>query len=587
MDPSSQANFRKYQRQTIDAAIKSSGPSIRELRRRHNTLVPIFSLPTEIIIIIFFLSRIPRSSSSYIMGKKSERLTWLRVAHVCHQWREIALNHPLFWSHVDLTSLSPAGATEVLNRAKTAPLYLEAKFPFSLQIEARVPTLQKELQVRISHIGGLDITAMHLPLRTILEGLVSPAPTLEYLSLYSQGDRVSVPDTLFDGTAPRLSRLELRKCGISWRSPFLKGLRHLKISDQTTYADARPSLPVWLDALGEMPQLNTLTLNSASPIAPPGVRLPSRVERTITLPSLSSFNISASVRDCGLALAHLVLPALTHLGITAISTFLGDIQSASDVQDAMLHLSQHTHGPQDTQPIRSVFVCSTMSCVNIVAWTDVNPELPSQIPFPYPVPSARVALSVSDMDLSPATHWRVFDAAVTAFPLNDLVTLTTDGSSKFDEHFWLYYAPGWPLLRNVHLEPPAMHGFMLMLLEENGEHERPLLPFLTKLVPVHLGLSARRTLLLCDALMKRVEQGVPLETLDLRQCLATSRAIELLGEIVVEVVTPEETLKNRAQIISKWESGHRGHFVPDPGNIDKSWAHWQVEADDSRYEYGD
>src|SRR6202012_12162 len=119
---------------------------------------------------------------------------------------------------------------------------------------------------------GRDIAAMDLPLRTILEGLVSPAPTLEYLSLYSQGARVYVPDTLFDGTAPRLSRLELRKCGISWRSPFLKGLRHLKISDQTPYADARPSLPVWLDVLGEMPQLNTLTLNSASPIAPPGMR---------------------------------------------------------------------------------------------------------------------------------------------------------------------------------------------------------------------------------------------------------------------------------------------------------------------------
>jgi hypothetical protein len=32
--------------------------------------------------------------------------------------------------------------------------------------------------------------------------------------------------------------------------------------------------------------------------------------------------------------------------------------------------------------------------------------------------------------------------------------------------------------------------------------------------------------------MNRVEQGVPLEVLDLRTCLATSLAVQLLGEIL-------------------------------------------------------
>ena len=243
----------------------------------------------------------------------------------------------------------------------------------------------------------------------------------------------------------------------------------------------------------------------------------------------------------------------------------------------MLHLSQHTHGPQDTQPIRSVFVGSTMSHVNIVAWTlpDVNTELPSQTPFHDPVPSARVAFSVSDMNLSPETHSRVFDAAMAAFPLNNLVTLSSAGSSKFDEQFWLRYAPGWPLLRNLRLEPPAVLGFMLMLLKENGEHELPLLPFLTKLVLVHLGLNVHRTFVLCDALMKRVEQGVPLETLDIRKCLVSSHAVELLGEIVVEVVAPGE----KAQVVPQRKSGHRSFLVPDPGSNDKSWMHWQIEAE--------
>ncbi|KAI9440611.1 hypothetical protein H4582DRAFT_2074392 [Lactarius indigo] len=47
-----------------------------------------------------------------------------------------------------------------------------------------------------------------------------------------------------------------------------------------------------------MPQLKTLDLHSASPVAPPGPLLPSGVERIITLPSLAHLNItSVSARD--------------------------------------------------------------------------------------------------------------------------------------------------------------------------------------------------------------------------------------------------------------------------------------------------
>ena len=44
--------------------------------------------------------------------------------------------------------------------------------------------------------------------------------------------------------------------------------------------------------------------------------------------------------------------------------------------------------------------------------------------------------------------------------------------------------------------------------------------------------------LLRDILIERVEQGVPLEYLDLRTCLAAYRAIQLLAEIVVDVKEP-------------------------------------------------
>jgi hypothetical protein len=72
-----------------------------------------------------------------------------------------------------------------------------------------------------------------------LEELVSPAPTLKYLSLFSRGvsngrngrtwNEVDIPDDLFEGTAPGLSCLKLRNCDISWESPLLRGLKYLEI----------------------------------------------------------------------------------------------------------------------------------------------------------------------------------------------------------------------------------------------------------------------------------------------------------------------------------------------------------------------
>ncbi|KAI9440612.1 hypothetical protein H4582DRAFT_2055946 [Lactarius indigo] len=139
-----------------------------------------------------------------------------------------------------------------------------------------------------------------------------------------------------------------------------------------------------------------------------------------------------------------------------------------------------------------------------------------------------------------------------------------------------------------------------MLLEDSGEHEYPLLPSLTKLDLAETTLSAHRTLCLCNTLMKRVEQGVPLETLDLSKCLATSRTIELLSEIVVDIICPEKTLKKRAQKGSMWDSAACGFFVKDDsdssgveeyhvddkdnsntGSDDEVWPGWHNWGSDS------
>ncbi|KAF8270759.1 hypothetical protein EI94DRAFT_1721860 [Lactarius quietus] len=571
-----QGNSRERLQQAIDAEINSLEETVRALKLRRNALSPISSLPHDVFTTIFLILCIPASGTSSLDGKSNYHLTRVRVTHVCHQWREMALNQPLLWSHVDFTSLSLAGVAETLVRAKSVPLYLEANVFGHRWDDVRISAFREELQARVYHIRHLRTSAEPDHLNSTLEGLVSPAPTLEYLSLSSHGRhqsprRLFIPHTLFGGSAPRLSRLELCNCIISWKSPLLRGLKYLEIL--TPPAD-RPNLAVWLDALDAMPHLKTLTLHSASPIALP---LPFDADRTVTLPFLTRLDVSASPGDCALALAHLDLPALTWLCLTAISSRL---QGIADIQSLLPYVARHAHGPQDTQPLQSVFIRSDRHHADILAWPvpnidDAVHDPPTLLAATLPT---RVALSFRSDDLewfSAERRLEILDTVMAGLPLNGLVTLAAhDLSNRQSEadldtqHFWLYLSPKWPLLQSVRLAPPAAYGFMEILLEDNGGRERALLPSLTELVVVDYTLFELKLAPLCDALMKRVEQGVPVQMLDLRMCTThpddgAEDWLRSLSEIGVDVLGPEKTLETREQMESMWRTVTCELFVDD------------------------
>jgi hypothetical protein len=319
--------------------------------------------------------------------------------------------------------------------------------------------------------------------------------------------------------------------------------------------------------------------------------------RAITLPFLTLLNISASARDCGLALAHLVIPALTKLSLTVGSYG----RKGSDVQEILPYVSQHARALQHTQPLQSLIVRSDRTCTDMFAWTgsDIDVKLFKPIEFLDAMLSASLVFSFTNDNWLLEAHTETFDATIAALPLDGLMTLISENrTSHLNKQVWLHHAPRWPLLQRVCLSPSSAPVFTQMLLEDNGECESPLLPSLTKLTLVDNELSARRTYRLCDALMKRVDQGVPLEALDLHACLATNRAVELLSEIVVDVLGPVQTLKKRACMISTWDEAARGTFVKDdssasgiddededdPGSDDEAWDNWGIDDDEDEYD---
>ena len=606
MDPTQENSRGGFLEQVIDAEImsleeylqaevRSSEESIRELKLRRNTLQPISSIPPELFVAIFSYLCLPGIPS--LGGNSSRNRARLRISHVCHQWREIALSQPRLWSHVDFNTISLAAAMEILDRAKSVPLYIET-WVSGQRDDNRFGQFLNLVHECLPHTRHLSIGAESFGTmyRGLEDALISPAPTLECLSLSCQEDenqrmagrQLSISDiqvlhTVFNGCTPRLSCLKLRNCNISWNSPLFKGLDCLEIL--TPYKMARPTLAVWLDTLDELPQLKTLTLHSASPSA---THFPFDVERTVTLPSLTHLDISASLPDCALASAHLVLPTLRSLCLTGM-----DPLTNSNVQESLLYVTQHFHGPQDIRPLQSVLIRDNGNELDLLAWPvpDIDTVLHDPPAFLGTTLPTRVKLSVRNTPGN--AHLEIFEKMMAALPLHSLSTLTAvdlrrnlSGDLEIQQ-FWLRLLPNWSLLRRVRLAPIALRGFIMALLEDC---KNPLLPSLTELALSETTLDEHQTLCLRDVLMKRMEQGVPLETLDLCMCRRDPYnlvAVQLLSEIAIDILRPfdflgsEDTDESRdaglvmfATMLTMWEP-----FLPYPCYSDEDEEYFDCDQD--------
>jgi hypothetical protein len=277
------------------------------MKAHRNTLVPISRLPPEILSVIFSLL----SSFDVLDLESSPPSPSSHVSHVCHLWREISLNLPYLWSYINFTKLTPAGAAVMLVRANPAPLYLKAQ---TMQwSRAKFEAFKEQIEAHIHQFRHLSIRVKPKHL-TIFGQLVSAAPSLELLSIDNRNSPHTfppgiIPSNLFDGIAPKLTYLRLYNCGISWKSPLLKGLRVLELFSFPVHA--RVQFDCWLRALKQMPQLERLVLHDRIPSLNNKVDLSQGLKLTVDLPFLTELSISASVSECAVVLAHLVLPALT------------------------------------------------------------------------------------------------------------------------------------------------------------------------------------------------------------------------------------------------------------------------------------
>ncbi|KAH9959019.1 hypothetical protein BC827DRAFT_1269221 [Russula dissimulans] len=289
--------------------------------------------------------------------------------------------------------------------------------------------------------------------------------------------------------------------------------------------------------MDRMLQLETLVAHFATPKAPPHGTTVSESTRIITHTSLTQLHLVASTSDCTFALAHLILPSLMKVRIDVTSVH----PKGEDVQALIPYFSRNAHGPQDAEPLQSILINGELFLTEVIMWTapDADIEVQDLKTLISAVGSARAVFTAAGGIWRHETKMEILDATLAALPLGSLKTLSVQDPFRFPERLWLAHAPRWPLMDRVRfIDYAARTSFTSALLKDTPP-EGFLFPPLTKLSFLDDLFNDSDTKDLQVLLAVRIEQGVPLKTVDTWACMLGDGVVQLLGEVVAEVQARE------------------------------------------------
>ncbi|KAI0060842.1 hypothetical protein BV25DRAFT_1992643 [Artomyces pyxidatus] len=315
--------MQSEKRQIIDEQIQAATDPGRLLilRSSRNALAPVSRLPEAILTTIFLLLR---RNSTFVHDL--DDLTWLHVTHVCRSWRQAALDCALLWT--DILFDPPDWAAEMLRRSKSAPLSVD----ISLEPHAAVSKLDAACLAltRVSHIRTLhlELAASDYTERIIHLLRTQSADVLEHLSIQCSDDTwqrdpeeivqsrgiCELPVDIFGKVAPRLQRLELRLCQVSWNNFLFDNLTFLSL--EIVPSSSRSSMPQFLDFLRRMKGLKNLHITDAIPLRGPFVKTlppPIAEQPLVVLPHLSTLYVYECALECGDLMRYMVLPRVTRV----------------------------------------------------------------------------------------------------------------------------------------------------------------------------------------------------------------------------------------------------------------------------------
>ncbi|KZV67400.1 hypothetical protein PENSPDRAFT_688203 [Peniophora sp. CONT] len=262
---------------------KEFGPILRQTR---NKLSSVGALPAEVLALVFAFARenwehqakrgASTSQGLEPIGDKTSRtysykLGWILLTHVCHAWRQVALETAYLRNRLSCLDIPPLFASEIICRSRQLPLELsiedwsEGERATRSELSGWLCSsiLRRTSEFRVEGVRAQEVRTWH----TLL---VHPMPILQrlVLELEEHEDVIRLFPNSFPGDCPLLTEISLADCFPPWDSRlFSSPLTSLKLS--TTWIDDvssfLPDTAEFRAVLASLPTLEALDLKNFYP----------------------------------------------------------------------------------------------------------------------------------------------------------------------------------------------------------------------------------------------------------------------------------------------------------------------------------
>ena len=449
-------------------------------KRQHNLRLPISRVPDEILSTIFchlrsnFVSTVAIEVWPRQHGLKC--LTgWVAITHVCHAWREVALDTSSLWCHIDVSSQVHNWMPELLRRSKESLLTIAIDRALNELERGLLKEVKKHFgRARELALDGFDATTMY-------EIFSSESPTnfqnleaLDILHLFQ------TPFLLDDShiRAERLKSLSLYYCAIDWNSKFLQNLTHLRLVD--IHKSCRIEPHDFILVLSKIPALKTLHLSDFFFENEVQTHRETYQAAKIHLQHLQQLHIKSHVPEIAQFLSSLVVPRSCKL---SFRTWGGDDTICDKFRVILSWISNHFRVPTPSRDASDHELCIRSIHLEFYVGTDMED-------FRFKAFSdvlSHEQLETADPVLEFIADWRCEDGNLdinsrtflSLLPLSCVTFLDVYDDAELSREFWMVALGSIQTLKTVYLGIMTPPFWQFLISPANGDDRTTIqsLPF--------------------------------------------------------------------------------------------------------------
>ncbi|EKM55907.1 uncharacterized protein PHACADRAFT_256839 [Phanerochaete carnosa HHB-10118-sp] len=292
------------ERLKIEAGIEHHRIEAARLIRRLNASTLVMCLPDELLVEIFTLCIPLRHDNIYGPSwNHAPHYGWLRLTHVCHHWREVALHMSALWTNIEVTN--PEFVTSFLERSENAvPLHVHFfgtdMHGEELQAGCWMPILRASSRVHSLLIKLGDSLLTFPPIYESGRELLLTG--MRELNLdYTVTSQPTLP-CFISPHLPHLHTLRSHMLPYQVIKPLLAPSLKSLLLDQLRMPDSTMLRP-FFEALGQLTRLERLVfIDSFFPLPADWRQLPLFADTGAVLPSLRHLHLVSHTFDVDVAL---------------------------------------------------------------------------------------------------------------------------------------------------------------------------------------------------------------------------------------------------------------------------------------------